>query len=250
MCILALAFQVFPECPVFLAANRDESLRRSSLLPTVNQEPGGCRWFGGRDALAGGTWLGVNGAGLLITITNRRDRPLPANPRSRGLLCRDILCCENVPDADSTLEAQLRAHNFAGFNLLVVSGERGFVYEHGSASRRQDVAAGLHVLGNAGWDDGGSARGVRMRREFETALEGAASPEEVVRRAERICGLGESREAPALCISGPDDGTVSSSIVAVRHPAVASEYHYADGPPASQPFADLSPQFRTLFANR
>ena len=36
-----------------------------------------------RDLEAGGTWLGVNGHGVLIAVTNRHKVDVPAQPRSR-----------------------------------------------------------------------------------------------------------------------------------------------------------------------
>ncbi|MFQ5733311.1 MAG: NRDE family protein [Planctomycetaceae bacterium] len=250
MCILALVYQVLSDCPVLVAANRDESRRRRSHAPRPTDENPGRRWFGGRDGVSDGTWLGVNEVGLLATVTNRHDRALPANPRSRGLLCRDILKCEDDRQAESELDRQLSIHDFAGFNLLVVSADNGFVYEHGPTTLRRQVSAGLHVLGNTGWDDRRDPRSTRMRREFESALARVAALGELIGNAQRICGLDESRDEPALCISKPDSGTVSCSLLTLQDPVSDSEFHFAEGPPASTPFVDFSPQLRNLLNTR
>src|SRR5207248_9010704 len=60
MCTLALFWRVFPDAPVAIAANRDESPQRPWSDP--HQGDG---IFGGRDEKAGGTWLGVGPAGVV-----------------------------------------------------------------------------------------------------------------------------------------------------------------------------------------
>ena len=67
MCTLVLAAGVFPGASLVIVANRDELLDRPSSPPL--------RWSEGfvapRDDLAGGTWLGINAAGVFVGITNR-----------------------------------------------------------------------------------------------------------------------------------------------------------------------------------
>src|SRR6266850_6639682 len=90
MCTLVLYFQVFPQYPLVIAANRDESLARPSSPPTLlHPTP----WiYGGQDLLAGGTWLGINEYGLMAAVLNRRAlHPADPHRRSRGLLCLDSL---------------------------------------------------------------------------------------------------------------------------------------------------------------
>src|SRR5271166_3791385 len=79
-------FQVVSDAPLIVAANRDERLDRPAVPMTVLRERDP-RILGGRDDLAGGTWLAVNEHGVVAGLTNRpvsggRD---PAK-RSRGEL--------------------------------------------------------------------------------------------------------------------------------------------------------------------
>ena len=71
MCTLVL---VVPEPGGVLqvAANRDEFLARPADPPTPSADG---RWLAPRDRQAGGTWLGVNRAGLFVGVTNRFGRP-------------------------------------------------------------------------------------------------------------------------------------------------------------------------------
>ena len=61
----------------------------------------------GIDRQAGGTWLGVNQFGLLVVVTNRPKALAPLEPRSRGLLCRDLLDRRNARDAVATAVKEL-----------------------------------------------------------------------------------------------------------------------------------------------
>ena len=248
MCILALIYQDLPDCPVFLAANRDEDTDRLSFPPEINQDSERRTWFGGRDGVSGGTWMGINEQGILVTLTNRRDRPIPPGPRSRGLLCRELLEATDIAQAESTLSRQLTRYEFAGFNLLAIAADQGFVHEHGVEPARYQVPAGLHILGNAGWN-AADDRTQRMRREFEAALNDGPSTEELITHAQRICALGESPHEPAICIARSGYGTVSSSIVRLSETQFESEYFFANGSPRETTWDDLSPALRTMFAS-
>src|SRR3954463_3633556 len=99
MCLVSLAFQVNDDAPVMLGANREEVRRRPSTPPVC------CRSGSMHCLLAGadrgpdgtfpeiGTWLGVNEAGLVVAVTNRRDGELSwaEQVRSRGLLAVALL---------------------------------------------------------------------------------------------------------------------------------------------------------------
>jgi uncharacterized protein with NRDE domain len=103
MCLVFLAFQVNDDAPVMLGANREEVRRRPSTPPVC------CRSGSMHCLLAGadrgpdgtfpeiGTWLGVNEAGLVVAVTNRRDGELAwaDQVRSRGLLAVELLGVED-----------------------------------------------------------------------------------------------------------------------------------------------------------
>ena len=97
MCTLAILYRVARNTPILLAANREEYLSRPTQYPKI--QPGAPRVVCGIDRQAGGTWLGVNQHGLLVTMTNRPKALAPLEPRSRGLLCRDLLDRRHARDA-------------------------------------------------------------------------------------------------------------------------------------------------------
>src|SRR5205814_9459175 len=86
VCLVGMLVQTHPEFPLVVAANRDELPERPAIPTTVLREAP--PWIlGGRDELAGGTWLAVNEAGVVAGLTNRptageRD----PDKRSRGEL--------------------------------------------------------------------------------------------------------------------------------------------------------------------
>ena len=85
------------------AANRDE-LHERPTAPAgwwENQEA----ILGGRDLQAGGTWLAVDRDGRLAAVTNFREDPQLAYPRSRGHLAEDYLASTvNARDYLAALE--------------------------------------------------------------------------------------------------------------------------------------------------
>src|ERR1019366_10453441 len=86
VCRLVSAGQTEPGCALVVAANRDEQLDRPAHPLCVLRESNP-RILGGRDDLAGGTWLAVNDHGGVAGLTNRPSsggRDL--SKRSRGEL--------------------------------------------------------------------------------------------------------------------------------------------------------------------
>ncbi|HEX2385992.1 MAG TPA: NRDE family protein, partial [Candidatus Binatia bacterium] len=70
MCTLAIYLRQFEKYPVVIAANRDEHFARPSEAPKLWK--GDPAIVAGKDLVAGGTWLGVNSAGIAAAIVNRR----------------------------------------------------------------------------------------------------------------------------------------------------------------------------------
>lgn len=99
MCTLILGRDVLSPGTVLLAANRDEDPARPSDPPRVLRESP--RLVGGRDRVAGGTWLAVREGRAVVALLNRRDRsggPAPPAPdrRSRGMLTLEVAGVEEI----------------------------------------------------------------------------------------------------------------------------------------------------------
>ncbi len=195
MCLLGIEFGRFKDFPVLVLANREELYARPStgpsLFPRERENPA---WMGGVDLVAGGTWLGLNEYGLLVAVTNRKKREPPANPPSRGLLCRKLL---SGRDTESVAEAalhELQGNRFAGCNLLIADRDSVCVIEAGDALQVSQLPPGLHLLANAELNDPADRRIERVRREFARA--NSATAEAWFHTARHVCQLTGLRCAP------------------------------------------------------
>jgi uncharacterized protein with NRDE domain len=241
MCLLALFFRVVEDAAVVVGANREEYYQRGGEPPRVLDGP--IPSVAGVDPAAGGTWLGVNANGVLVAITNRRKLDVPQQPRSRGLLAREMLAC---PSAAAALDHGIRAleqNRYAGATFLCADASRAVVIHAGDWLRVQPLPPGIHVLANRDVNDTSDprlnyARDWLNRRPFTTA-------DDIVRALAQLCAQHEPDDPP-MCFRSHDRGTVSSSIVALRGTLTDSAYLHAQGPPCQTPFADCSQLLQEL----
>jgi|SRR5712692_2281928 len=153
MCTLALYLRQFEDYPLVVAANRDEHFSRPSATPQLlTKDP---PIFGGKDLVAGGTWLGVNAHGMVAGIVNRRIQVSGSTkaPRSRGLLCLDMLRAKDAVQARERLEGEI-GPAYQPFLLLIASPKSAFVaFNTGGEIKRLELEAGLHVFRNTAFTD-------------------------------------------------------------------------------------------------
>lgn len=237
MCLLAIVFERIPGCPLFLAANREESYARSSLPPAVVDDPR--RWLGGRDAVAGGTWLGVNDRGLVVAVTNRRELPPQPSFRSRGSLCRDLLAASSVVEGLNIAKESMARDRYAGFNLLIADRSAGLTGEFTGTWRERPLKPGVTAITNAPIDGEPHPRAARALAELDRIPDGTALSDWVTGGIE-LCRRHEIPGQPAMCLHGPAGGTVSSTILALTDPPAPGVYLYAEGPPCETEYRDLS----------
>jgi uncharacterized protein with NRDE domain len=232
VCTVILAWRVFPAAPIVLAANRDELLSRPSDSPLL-LSPDPPRW-GGRDRLAGGTWLAVDPAGRIGAVTNRHPggRPPPRDPsrRSRGQLPLDVL----AGDDDHALRWMQSLHpaEFNPVNVLYASPTTAACVslDDDKGCRAGTLAPGIHVLTEQDVDDPADAKTQAIATRASRALDVSSVPDAVT----ALRGILRSHDAddggsPA-CIHGDAHGTVSSSTVVVGADGEV-RYEHAEGPP-------------------
>lgn len=125
MCSVIILYRPGHDWPLLWASNRDEMADRP-WSPPARHWPDRPDVVAGRDELAGGTWLGVNDAGVVAGVLNRRNTlgPQPGK-RSRGELVLDAL---DFPDASDAIDmlVQLDAHAFRPFNMVVADNRDAF----------------------------------------------------------------------------------------------------------------------------
>jgi uncharacterized protein with NRDE domain len=243
MCLLALLYRVVEDAPVVAAGNREEAYARGGEPPQVVDGP--CRFVAGRDPVAGGTWFGVNHQGVLVAVTNRPKTVLPSQPRSRGLLARDLLGCPTAAEASQQASRELSSNHYAGCNILCVDAQQAIVLHAGDWLRVRPLPPGLHVLTNRDVNDLHDRRiihalGWLSQHHFGASYQCLAALQE-------LCGQ-TGNGTPAICLHGQQGGTVSSSIVALRSPFHSSTYLHAQGPPDRTAYADYSHLLRQAAA--
>jgi len=115
VCLLIVLSRTHPDLPLVVGANRDELFERPAVPMTVLRERDP-RILGGRDELAGGTWLAVNEHGVVAGLTNR---PMPdgrdLTKRSRGDLPLFLAEHTSAADAAAAATATLRP---SGYNQI------------------------------------------------------------------------------------------------------------------------------------
>ncbi|MFN4261408.1 MAG: NRDE family protein [Gemmataceae bacterium] len=241
MCLLALLFRVVDDAPVVVGANREEAYARGGEPPRLLE--GTHRIVAGSDPVAGGTWLGVNEHGVLVAVTNRPKTEPPPQPRSRGLLTRDLL---EEPTAAAAVERAIAAFNgsaYAGCNLLCVDAHSATVIHAGDWLRVRPLPPGIHVLTAQDVNDIHDPRiafalGWLHEREPRNA-------DQAVSALRQLCAL-PGPDTPPMCLRGPTGGTVSSSIIVLRKQLERGVYHHASGPPDTTPYEDYSHLLRGL----
>ncbi len=250
MCTLILLHQCFDDAPLVVAANRDEYLDRPAELPALRQ------WHGRAvvaplDQQAGGTWLGLNCAGLFAGLTNRPNPSPDRSRRSRGLLVSDALALGRAVDAARALE-QIPAGTYNPFNLLVADGARAFVAVGEEKVRVTELAPGAHVIGNADPNDQSVAKVARSLDEACAATNG--SSDEALERLAETCRSHDEPDGPLsrTCIHAGGYGTRSSTLLRRGRTRDADLLRYADGPPCETPYMEMTPLLRALdrFAGR
>ncbi len=121
MCTLLILFRPENKWPLILGGNRDEMINRNWLPP---DKYWGKDIIGGKDEVAGGTWLGLNKNGIVATILNRSNSLGVDNKKeSRGNLVIDVLKKNNMDDIISYLSS-LNATNWRSFNLFIANNEK------------------------------------------------------------------------------------------------------------------------------
>jgi uncharacterized protein with NRDE domain len=145
MCIIAIAYNVHPDYPLVIAANRDEFYDR----PTAPLAfwPDNPDILAGRDLKHGGTWLGVNRSGEIAAVTNYREPEAGViNSISRGALVSDYLAGDMPPERYLRQIAD-RKDQYSGFNL--VAGNKDALYWYSNrGSRIMRISPGIHAISN------------------------------------------------------------------------------------------------------
>jgi uncharacterized protein with NRDE domain len=246
VCTLILGIDVVAPRSVILAANRDEAQDRPTDPPGVlGTAPA---LAGGRDRVAGGTWLAVRERRAAVAMLNRRERasePETGERVSRGRLALEVAALQ-TPTAARALELATQA-SFAPFSLVYAAPGGCWMIsrEAGEAARSRPIGPGWHVLTHTDLDDPKEPRAAAVL----DLLRGQAhaSQEDSERMLKTVLAdHGHSDASGAVCIHEGKMVTVSSSLVWLA-PGEA-RYLHAEGRPCERPFIDRSDLLAGAFA--
>jgi uncharacterized protein with NRDE domain len=258
--LLIAMFQVADDAPLIMAANRDERLNRPAVPMAVlrEREP---RILGGRDLLAGGTWLAVNSGGVVAGLTNQpsaygRD---PAK-RSRGELPLAFAAYRSAAEAVDAVVPGIDPDRYNPCWMLVGDARTLFSIgiAAGSKPELEQLGPGVHVLENAPLRSG-SAKAAFVRdlvagRLGVPAGAGGLDAGRAIAVLESVLGdhrpaVSEPRtdesgrvwppELSAACVHIEGHGTRSAMTVTVPVTGLPT-VRVADGPPCETQLHDVA----------
>lgn len=252
MCTLVIGRDILEKRTLWIAANRDEDPGRPSIPPAVLLDHP--RVVGGRDRVAGGTWLALREDAAAVAMLNRRvpaaepvhepDGASGAAPtgvlRSRGLLALETAAAANS-EADfvaSAIDFALRSlagASYAPFSMVIAIRNEVRILSHvpGGAAQIARVGPGWHVITHAELDDRGEPRTARLLADLECwrPADDAAIEQGLIARL-------SDHALPPVCIHEGRMVTVSSSLVHVSQRSV--RYLHCEGRPCENRFEDRS----------
>jgi len=252
-------FQVVPDAPLIVAANRDERLDRPAVPMTVLRERDP-RILGGRDELAGGTWLAVNEHGVVAGLTNQPSAEgRDPTKRSRGELPLAFAAYRSAADAVFAVRGELDPAAYNPCWMLV--GDRQSLFSIGVSGGAEleveQLDPGLHVLENAPLRSASAkAEYVRTLVAGELAARPADDSAATIEALKVVLGNhqpavsqprtdAKGRVWPAslsaACVHADGYGTRSGMIASV--PAAATgvpQVLVADGRPCEAPMQDMT----------
>ena len=245
MCTMAILYRVARGTPILVAANREERFDRPTQYPKI--QSGTPRVVCGIDRQAGGTWLGVNQNGLFCAVTNRPKANVPVEPRSRGLLCRDLLELRTAREAAAHAAKELGTGRYAGANYVCADARYAAVIHGGNDVNVVELTPGLHVLTTGNVDDPRDERHEFVRRMLTLhTLDSAVTFLAVASRV--FSRRPDSEGRRGVVITGSEFGTVSSTLLSLPRKIQHAVYQYASGPPCDNAYDDLSALLRQVLS--
>ena len=252
MCLLAVMWESHPDFPLLIGANRDEFLTRPAIPMSVLQDAGP-RVLGGRDELAGGTWLAVNEHGVVAGLTNRPAGESGRDPtkRSRGEIPIALARCRTAEAAASWFVESISPADYNPAWVLVADRDGLFYLDMtGEAAAARPLPPGVHAIENRPIDaDSPKAEMVRARVQHLTEVRGddvvdamrsILSSHQTPERAPEGAPTDASRQVGAACVHTEKYGTRWSAVIRVPPSAGPPLISYTDGPPCITAPADAS----------
>lgn len=232
MCLLVVGFRNHRNFPIYLAANREEEIKRKTTLPKVFDE--GRIVIAGLDEREEGTWLGANGSSLVAAICNRQEKGTPGKKRSRGLLVLEVLRQENM-DQIQPLVKKL-AKYFKPFNLFFGNPISAYVMSwNGKRLSTEKLQPGHHVITKWDLDDRSQPKVARafelLEKKPDPTLPQDVLPSDWLNLFYQLIQISKDHEPnkdlkETLCRHDKPVKTVSSSLFALANRGINFSYFW------------------------
>lgn len=245
MGIIAIQYQTVSDAPILLALNREENPSRLAFAPRI--QSGRPRVVCGIDRKAGGTWAGVNQHGLFAAVVNCPKRAVPYDPRSRGLLCKELLACRTAEEALQRAVKELETGCYAGGNFLCVDRTSGGVAYGGNEIGVEMLKPGLSLLTANRLNDRTDARQEFIRRLLTLQrIDSAVAFLALASKTFSRCPDAEGKRG--IIMTAPDLATVSSILLSLTGRNQRSIMQYAAGSPDTKGYEDVSALLRQVLS--
>jgi uncharacterized protein with NRDE domain len=240
---------------LLVAANRDERLDRPAE-PLTLLRSNGPKTAGGRDLMAGGTWLAVNDQGVVAGLTNKpAEEGRDPSKRSRGEIPLALTAAATATDGVSSFERSAAPGDYNPCWALV-GDRRSLYYVDVTQSDRVcsvELSPGIHVLENKAMDEssGKTAHVLRLLGDV-----GELRVDQVQARLRRVMTDHQINQAPAddneraqlasrasaCCVHAEQYGTRSSMLIRLAaSPAKPPEVWASDGAACTHPLVKAAP---------
>jgi Transport and Golgi organisation 2 len=212
-----------------LAMNRDEQRTRAHALPPTIQRCGDLSALYPSEP-SGGTWVGINEAGLCIALINWYSRPqYQGTPAfGRGAIIPRLLASPTQQKIDCSVRA-LPFDQLNPFRLFVIGKEADGIHEYRSDSSGLERV--VHPwLANHWFSSGHDEASVSTTRGSVCRNAKTETDAGTLAWIERLHASHKPLEgAHSICMHRDDAMTVSLTILEVSDNSVSMHYH--DGPP-------------------
>lgn len=238
-----VGFLPSPDGGYLLGHNRDESVARSRGVPPQVRSRDGRRFLAPTDPDSGGSWIGVNEAGLTLCLLNAAERDasrLPASPRSRGLVLWEALDLESIAAVTERIaHASALLEEVRAFHLVVA--EKAASGGHARVGRLRwdgvrsswDSHEGACLFVSSSLDPDGVER---VRGASWRGFLAEGGPRDLA--LDRWLRNHDPERGPlSVCMHRPDARTVSRTLIEVSRDLI--EMRYLDGSPCEPTAAEI-----------
>lgn len=245
MSLLALVYQLVPDSPILVAANREETPDR--VCPTPSIQSGKPRILASFDPKTKGTYLGVNQKGMFAAAIARRKFGSSFGTKSRSVLCREMLKASSAKSAVDLAMEHLHTGDYDGVNLVVADSESGWVIHSSTEQEVVELKPGLNIIGHYNLDDPRDSR-VSLARRLLT-LQTLDSPVKFLALASKVFARGQTEPGrPSMVIRENGYQTVSSTLISLGAKPRDAIYQYSAGSPDEVKYEDYSPFLRDILS--